>query len=373
MRAVIIGGGMIAAVHQRAIRAAGAELAGVLGSGPGRSAELADRWATRAFDDLDTVLADPTIDVVHICSPNSTHVPFASAAMRAGKHVVCEKPIATSASEAAELVAVQRETGRVATVPFVYRFHPVIRELRARRIRGDFGPWYTLHGHYLQDWMLSPNTGNWRVDAVAGGASRAFGDIGSHWCDLVEFVSGERFTELSASTAIAIPRRPAPSAQSFTLGAADAPTSEVTTEDTAVVTLRTEGGVLGNVVVSQVSGGRRNRLWFELDGAAASAVFDQEEPETAWLGTPEGATVIARGAGPSARDAERLSYVPGGHAQGYQDCFDAFVADTYAAIDGEAPEGLPTLEDGLRSSRIVDAVLASAATRAWTPIAATAM
>lgn len=367
IRSALIGGGMIAAVHRRAVQAAGGELVGVLGSRPERSAELAERWGVTGYPDLDALLGSD-VDLVHIASPNATHHDLAIAALRAGKHVICEKPIATSAGDAAEMAAIAGGSGLVATVPFVYRYHPIVRELRARRIAGDFGRWFTLHGHYLQDWMLSPSAGNWRVDAAAGGGSRAFGDIGSHWCDLVEFVSGQRFAELSAITAIAIPERPAPSAQSFTLAADDAPKAAVTTEDTAVVTLRTADGIPGNVVVSQVAGGRRNRLWFELDGANGSAVFDQELPETAWLGTPDGATVIARGAGRIAPDQARLSYLPGGHAQGYQDCFDAFVADTHAAIRGEQPDGLPTFADGSRSARIVDAVLASAASRVWTPI-----
>jgi predicted dehydrogenase len=368
MRAVIVGGGMIAAVHERAIRAGGGSVAGWVGSSPERGAQLAEARGGRGYRDLDEALADPDVDVVHICTPNTTHAPFAIRAMRAGKHVVCEKPVAASAADALEMREVQRETGVVVTVPFVYRYHPIVRELRARRIRGDFGRWFTLHGHYLQDWMLSPQAGNWRVDAAAGGGSRAFGDIGSHWCDLVEFVSGERFGSLSATTAIAIPQRPGPSAESFTLAAADAPLVDVTTEDTAIVTLRTASGVVGSTVVSQVAGGRRNRLWFELDGAEGSAVFDQELPETAWLGGLDGATVIARGAGPMAEDAARLSYVPGGHAQGYQDCFDAFVADSYAAIRGAAPEGLPTLDDGVRSAHLVEAVLDAAASGAWVEV-----
>lgn len=367
MRAAIVGGGMVAAVHRRAIQAAGGVLAGVLGSRPERSAEIAAGWGVAAFPDLDALLA-ANVDVVHVCTPNSTHSAYGLAALRAARHLVCEKPIATSVREAAELASAASAAGLVATVPFVYRYHPIVRELRARRLAGEFGNWHLLHGSYLQDWMLSPTAGNWRVRAEAGGRSRAFADIGSHWCDLVEFVSGERFDVLTALTSIAVPERPEGSAASFTAVADTTPLVPVATEDTAVVTLRTATGVPANVVVSQVSAGRRNRLWFELDGAARSAVFDQENPESAWLGTPDGARVIARGTGPLSADQQRLSYLPGGHAQGYQDCFNAFVADTYAAIAGDKPAGLPTVEDGLRSARIVDAVLDSAASGAWTPI-----
>jgi predicted dehydrogenase len=287
--------------------------------------------------------------------------------------VVCEKPVAVSAAQAQELEALSAGSGLVAAVPFVYRYHPIVRELRARRIAGQFGAWHALHGSYLQDWMLAPDAGNWRVQAEVGGRSRAFADIGSHWCDLVEFTSGERLARLTALTSIAVPQRPAGSAQSFTTHAADSSPAlaQVTTEDVAVLAFQTVSGVPGSVVVSQVAAGRRNRLWFELDGSGGSAVFDQEAPETAWLGSPDGAQVIARGAGRLSADQARLSYLPGGHPQGYQDCFNAFTADVYAAIAGDKPDGLPTLADGLRSVRITDAVLASAACGAWRDIEGT--
>ena len=366
IRAAIIGSGMIAAVHARAVRAAGGEVAGFLGSKPGRAAVIAAEWDALEYPDLDALLASD-VEVVHVCSPNATHVPYAEAALRAGKHVVCEKPLATSAEDAARLVALAEASGLVAAVPFAYRYHPIVRELRARRIAGEFGVWNALHGTYTQDWLLSPDAGNWRVSATEGGGSRAFADIGSHWCDLVEFVSGETLASVSAIMSIAFPERPAESAAAFS-GAAGGERAAVQTEDVAIATFLASSGVPANVVVSQVAAGRRNRLWFELDGALGSAVFDQEEPETAWLGVPGGARIISRGAAPMAADQARVSYLPAGHAQGYQDCFTLFVADTFAAIGGAEPEGLPTFADGLRSARVVDAVVRSAASRTWTPI-----
>jgi predicted dehydrogenase len=374
VRAAVIGTGMIASVHRRAIRAAGGEVVGVLGSRPERSAQATAEWGCAAYPDLEALLA-AGVDVVHVCTPNATHTALATAVLRSGRHVVCEKPVAVSAAQAQELEALSAGSGLVAAVPFVYRYHPIVRELRERRVAGQFGPWHALHGSYLQDWMLAPDTGNWRVHPEAGGRSRAFADIGSHWCDLVEFTSGERLARLTALTSIAVPQRPTGSAQSFTVQAAEsdaAPALDpVTTEDVALVTFQTVSGIPGSVVVSQVAAGRRNRLWFELDGSAGSAVFDQEAPETAWLGSPDGAQVIARGAGRLSAEQARLSYLPGGHPQGYQDCFNAFTADVHAAIAGDAPDGLPTLADGLRSVRITDAVLASAASGAWTDIEGT--
>jgi predicted dehydrogenase len=373
-RAAIIGTGMIAAVHHRAIRAADGVVVGVLGSRPERSAQAAAAWDCTAYPDLEALLA-ADIDVVHVCTPNATHAEFTTAVLKSGRHVVCEKPVALSATQAEGLEALAAGSGLVAAVPFVYRYHSIVRELRARRIAGQFGAWHALHGSYLQDWMLAPDTGNWRVQAEAGGRSRAFADIGSHWCDLVEFTSGERLARLTALTSIAVPKRPSGSAHSFTAGAESADLAPalapVTTEDAAVVTFQTVSGTPGSVFVSQVAAGRRNRLWFELDGSAGSAVFDQEAPETAWLGSPDGAQVIARGAGRLSAEQARLSYLPGGHPQGYQDCFNSFIADVYEAIAGGPPDGLPTLADGLRSVRITEAVLASAASGAWADIEGT--
>ncbi|MER7717642.1 Gfo/Idh/MocA family oxidoreductase [Streptomyces flaveolus] len=372
----VVGAGLIATVHRRAALLAGAEIVGVLASTPARSREVAAQWGVeRAYEDFDAVLADDRVEVVHICTPNATHAPYAEAALRAGRHVVCEKPLGTGVAEARLLTELAEERGLVATVPFVYRYHPLVREIRARRLAGDFGEWYLMHGSYLQDWMLSPDASGWRVDPELGGPSRAFADIGSHWCDLVEWVSGERFSEIMAHTSIAVPTRPATGGPSFSgpagTGAARVP---VLTEDSAALLLRTADGLLASTVVSQVAAGRKNRLWFELDGARGSAVFDQENPETAWLGGPDGNRILVRDPESGSAEQRRLSVLPAGHAQGYAQCFEAFVADTYAAVRGdltpEQRDGLPTFTDGLRSARLVDAVLRSARDNAWTKVEA---
>ena len=361
-RVAIVGTGMIAAVHRRAAVLAGAELVGVLGSRPERSEQAARRWGLpAAFADLADLARSP-VDVVHVCSPNVTHARYVEALLAAGKHVVCEKPLGISLAEAEWMNALAERAGVVATVPFVYRYHPVVREIRARAQAGEYGRWNLLHGHYLQDWLLSPDASNWRVDPVQGGASRAFADIGSHWCDLVEWVSGERVDTLVAQFSTAVPRRVGPSH-----GDGDG-TSSVATEDTATVLFRTTSGVPGSMLVSQVAAGRKNRLWFELDGSAGSAAFDQENPESFWTGTAEGSRVFVRDPDSGSAGQRRLSYLPAGHPQGYGDCFAAFVADTYAAIGGERPEGLPTFADGVRSARIVEAVVSSAAAATWTRV-----
>ncbi len=363
---------MIGDVHRRAAILAGADVVGVLASSQQRSRQVADGWGVAAYQDLAEVLADERVSVVHICTPNATHAPFATAALRAGKHVICEKPLGISLAEAERMCAVAVESGLVAAVPFVYRYHPVVREIRARRQAGEFGAWNLLHGSYLQDWMLSPEASSWRVDPELGGPSRAFADIGSHWCDLVQWVSGETFTDVFAELSIAVPTRPAAAGPTFAGPAAVSGASgdrvEVRTEDSAALLLRTAAGVLGSATISQVAAGRKNRLWFELDGALGSAVFDQEEPERIWLGGVDGNRILVRDPEHGSAEQRRLSTLPAGHAQGYAQCFEAFVADTYAAIDGGSPEGLPTFEDGLRSARLVDAVLRSAHHGSWTKV-----
>ncbi|GAA1170368.1 Gfo/Idh/MocA family protein [Streptomyces rhizosphaericus] len=209
LRVAVLGAGMIGDVHLRSARASGAEVVGVLSSTAQRSLAAAERWQVDVgYPDLDAVLSDDTIDVVHVCTPNHLHVGQAVAALRAGKHVVCEKPVATTAADARLLVDTAESAGRIVTVPFVYRYHPMVRELRARVAAGGFGAWQLLHGSYLQDWLLSPESTSWRVDPAAGGASRAFADIGSHWFDLVEWVAGVRVAELLAETTTTVADRP---------------------------------------------------------------------------------------------------------------------------------------------------------------------
>ena len=367
----IVGTGMIGAVHRRAALLAGAEIRGVAASSPQRARDVAEAWGVpRAYRDIEDVVADPQVQVVHVCTPNHLHRAMAQAALEAGKHVICEKPLATTLEDAQALAALAASTGLVATVPFVYRYHPVVREARARIAAGELGPLRLIHGSYLQDWLLDPASNNWRVDPALGGASRVFADIGSHWCDLVEWVGGERFAEVSAVFETVIAERGVATGKSFTTPAAGGDTQSVSSEDVAAAMFRTGNGTLATVTVSQVSAGRRNRLWFEIDGAKASVAFDQEDCERLWMGYPDQREeVFVRGPGAGSAEQRRLSVLPAGHAQGYANCFEAFVADTYRAIAREQPEGLPTFEDGLRSALIVDRVIASSRSRAWTPIA----
>jgi predicted dehydrogenase len=285
---------------------------------------------------------------------------MAQAALAAGKHVICEKPLATSVTDARQLTELAREAGRVASVPFVYRFYASVREARNQIADGLAGPLWLLHGTYLQDWLAAREATNWRMDPALGGASRAFGDIGVHWCDLMEFTTGHRIVRLTARLGNAYEQR----------GDGLDGRAGAGTEDGAVVAFQTDRGAIGSVVVSQVSPGRKNRLWFSFDGPDASYSFDQELPESLWIGARDQNVVLMRGTGVSEKAASTYSRLPAGHPQGYQDAFNAYVDDVYAAVEGEAPDGLPLFADGLRAAILTQAVVDAASSQEWVEVSA---
>ena len=296
VRVAIAGTGFIGAVHARSARLAGARLVGVAASSPESARRAAAALgAERAFATAQELVESPDVDVVHICTPNNLHVPLAEAALAAGKHVICEKPIAMDADGAQELTDAAADSGRVAAVPFVYRYYPTVREARERVRAGTSGPIRLIHGSYLQDWLLKPEDDNWRVEQDLGGASRAFADIGSHWCDLAEFVSGHRITRLCARTMTAVPERYKTEAHAaFQSVNGNGVARPVGTEDAAIVQFETDRGAVGSTVISQISAGRKNRLFLELDGGEEALAFCQEEPESLWVGRREAATLIKR-------------------------------------------------------------------------------
>jgi predicted dehydrogenase len=340
--------------------------------------ERAERAATelgaeRAFASAEELVEADGVDVVHVCTPNHLHLPLAEAALAAGKHVICEKPLALDVNGALRLTRAAADGGTQAAVPFVYRYYPIVREARERVRAGTTGPLRLLHGTYLQDWLAAPEDDNWRVEGRLGGASRAFADIGSHWCDLAEFVSGHRITRLCARTLIALPERLRGARRAaFERGATGDEFRPVDTEDAALVLFETDRGALGSVIISQLSHGRKNRLWLELDGADEALAFDQEQPEMLWCGGRDATALLRRDPATLSAEAARLSTLPAGHPQGYADCFDGFVRDVYDAVRTGAPvEGMPVFSDGLRAAQLTEAVLASAANAEWVEVATT--
>ncbi|MDT7707925.1 MAG: hypothetical protein QOG20_3532 [Pseudonocardiales bacterium] len=342
LRAGIIGAGFIGAVHAHAVRAAGGTVSRVVSASPQSTVEAAARLGAGACaDNAEALIEADDVDVVHICTPNSLHVPLARRALEAGKPVICEKPLAVGLPQARLLADLAATSGVVTTVPFVYRFYPAVREIRSRLAAGGGAVLHMLRGSYLQDWQAAGAPAGWRGEAAEGGAFRAFADIGVHWCDLVEFVSGQRITDLNARTT----------------GSGTQTTVQFTTDR----------GASGSVVVSQVAAGHKNELTFALDGFDTSYRFDQENPETVHIGGSTETRVLHRG---SPGLSPRQSILPPGHPQGYQDCFNAFVADSYEAIRGQRPEGLPTFDDGVRAAALTDAVITSSTTSTWVEVPA---
>ena len=354
IRSGFLGGGFMAQAHTRAARAAGAVLADIASSSPERAAVAAAELGVERAGTIDELLAGGS-EVVHVCTPNSTHAPLALRVIEAGKHVICEKPLATSLTDARALASAAREHGVVAAVPFVYRYHPMVREARARVLAGEIGTLLTVDCGYLQDWMLLPSDDDWRATSDEGGPSRAFADIGSHLCDLLEFVAGERIVRLTARTRRAFAERGGHPVQN---------------EDAVAILVETSSGAIGTLLVSQMAAGRKNALTLELHGTRESVRFDQERPEELWIGRREGNRQLFRDPQNAHPGVARFSRLPVGHAQGYQDAFNGFVADVYAAIAGEHPDGLPTFDDGVRAAQLTEAVLLAAREERWIEVPA---
>lgn len=358
LRAGILGVGFMGDVHAHAVLAAGAVLSRVAARTPAAAEEAADRFhAEHATASAEELISADDVDVVHVCTPNHTHVPLALAALRAGKAVICEKPLATTVEDARRIVTAAEEAGVVTAIPFVYRYYPTVREARARIAAGHAGRLWLLHGSYLQDWLAGQEETNWRVDPALGGSSRAFGDIGVHWCDLMEFVTGHRIVRLVSRLGTAFPER-----------RGEGGVTLVGTEDGAAVLFETDLGATGSVVISQVTPGRKNRLWFSFDGTSASYSFDQELPDALWVGTRAGSHAVPRGPDTLSDAAAGYARLPTGHPQGYQDSFNAFVADVYSAVAGQKPDGLPTFPDGLRATVLTEAVIDSTRSKSWVEV-----
>jgi predicted dehydrogenase len=366
----VIGTGFSGKMHARAALANGARLVGVVGTDGEKSRRVAEQLgAEERFADARSLIEHQGVDVVHVCTPNVFHVPLADCALAQGKHVVCEKPLAVSVKDAVALAARAAEAGVVAAVPFVYRYHAMVLEARSRIAAGQLGAVQLVHGSYLQDWLLGAEDANWRVSAEIGGPSRAFADIGAHWCDLVEWLTGQRITQLCALTKTAVPERPRNSRPTFepVTGVDHAVLEPVETEDLACLIFRLSAGAAGALTVSQVSAGRKNRIWLEIDGSRSSLAFDEERAEQLWLGRRAGNEILLRDPLFLSRAAAGVTTLPAGHNEGFADTFAALLGDVYeAALGGE--RRYPTFDDGLRAVCLTDAVLRSSAERSWAEV-----
>jgi predicted dehydrogenase len=319
---------------------------------------------------VEDLAADPAVHVVHVTTPNAEHGHGVRAALAAGKHVLCEKPLAMSSEEARALWQAAQAAGVVHAVMFNYRGNPMVQEARAMVASGELGPIHFVHGAYLQDWLLEPSDFSWRLEPEQGGPSVAFGDIGSHWVDLVQHVVGRRIESVLADLTTVVPVRQKPRASREAFAGADGTPTEdyaVRSEDLASVLLRFEGGAKGCVSVGQVCAGHKNDFWFELNGAAASARWRQEQQNELWVGKRhQPSAIVPKDPALLSPHARRYAHLPGGHQEAWPDAFANVCRDVYHAItngaatgDGPCSSAMATFEDGYRAACVVDAVLHS--------------
>ena len=377
IKTAIFGTGFMGRVHLEALRRT--EFVDAVAVA-GRTIEAARRlgagFSVPTFTaDYREILRDPSIDAVHVCTPNALHFSMARDALLAGKHVMCEKPLAITVPEAQELTTLAVRQGVRNAICHNIRFYPMVQQMRSMRESGELGEILVVQGTYFQDWLLYDTDWNWRVDAQAAGTSRVMADVGSHWFDLAEHITGLRVTSLCSDlqTFHQTRKKPKQAVETFAnklLGPQDYLETPVDTEDFGAVLFRMGPRARGSATVSQVSAGRKNRLVIEICGTKSSVAWDQERPDELWVGHRENANQIFV-KDPSLLESRARAFadLPGGHSEGYDDTFKQIFRRFYASI--RAPEEkphYPQFADGLRQLNILDAALKSNHTRGWVDV-----
>lgn len=373
--AAVIGTGFIGTVHIEALRRLGIPIRGVLGSTPARGAERAAALCIdRAYASLDELLADPTVAVVHVTSPNVAHFDQVRQILAAGRHVICEKPLAMTSAQSAEMVVQARSSGLVAAVCYNTRFYPLNQHARQMVAEGELGEVRLVTGSYHQDWLAKPTDWNWRLEADRGGVLRSVGDIGTHWLDLTSFIAGQRAVQVLAELATFLPerQRPVGPVETFSAATGATETRRIETDDAATILLRFSNGARGMVSTSQISQGRKNSLTWEIAGSAASAAWASEQPDQLWIGHRDAPNQILQ------RDAALMNTsgaaavgLPGGHVEGFADTFRALFRQVYADVAKGRRSPVSTyagFEDGHHEMLLCDAVQESARTGRWTDV-----
>jgi predicted dehydrogenase len=374
--AVVVGAGFVGKAHIEALRRLPVPVRGTLVSSGERSAAAAKALGLeRAYTSVDEIAADPDITVVHICTPNYVHFEQTAKLLRAGKHVLCEKPLAMDSRESATLVALAKETNRVGGVAHNLRYYPLCIQARALIESGAIGQVKLVHGGFLQDWLTYPTDWNWRLESKLGGELRAVSDIGTHWLDLIQWMTGQKVEELCADLATVVPVRHKPRGhvESFS-SAKNVATDEmpIETDDYASVLVHLDHGAKGVFTVSQVSAGRKCKLHFEINGTEGSLAWNAEEPNTLWIGRRNQANeILIKDPSLLSPAARPYAAYPGGHAEGYPDTFVQLFHDYYNYLEGgdfKAPRKFPTFATGHEELLLCEAIQKSAQDRAWTKL-----
>ncbi len=371
----VIGSGFIGTVHVEALRRIGVRIAGLLEA----NVELGQRRAAdlgigKAYGSLEELLTDD-IQVVHVTSPNELHHPQVRQILAAGKHVVCEKPLAMSSEQSAELVALAEVSGLVNAVNFNIRWYPLNQHVASLVRDGGLGDVRMVTGRYFQDWLLYDTDWNWRLEADQGGVLRAVGDLGSHWLDLMSFLTGLHIEAVMADLTTFIPVRQKPAGEVVTFStdrAADTTPVEIRTEDTASILLRFEGGARGSVDISQLSPGRKNSLTYHIDGASSAVAWDSEQPDSLWIGHRDRPNeLLLRNPALMNAAGTAAARLPGGHVEGFADTFGAVFTAVYDDVLAGRPSSNPryaTFAAGHEEMLIGDAVLESTRTGTWATV-----
>lgn len=378
----IVGAGFVGPHHVDAVRRLGfVDIVAVAGSSEASAAQKAAALgAQRSYGSYQALIDDPDVQVVHNATPNYLHARVTSAAIAKRKHVVSDKPLAMTAAEAKDLLAQATRAGIVHAVTFNYRGNPLVQQARLAVVRGDIGAPRFVHGTYLQDWLLKESDYSWRLEPDKGGASSAIGDIGSHWCDLAQHISGLRVTHVLSDLTTTVPKRRRPTGSREAFQAASAGEGyelvDITVEDLASVLVRFEGGAKGAFSVGQVCAGHKNDLVLEVCGTKASLRWRQEHQNELWIGhRDEPNQILPKDPSLLDPEARRYAHLPGGHQEAWADAFCNVMRDIYGAIaagkgPGDShPPAFATFEDGYRANCIVDAILASSRQGGvWTPV-----
>jgi predicted dehydrogenase len=378
-KTAVFGAGFVGRVHIEGLRRLGnVDVVAVVAVTDEVARKLAEELRIPSSSgDYRKILEDSSIDAVHICTPNALHKPMAVDALAAGKHVLCEKPLATSSDEARQMIAAAQSAGKRNCTFHNLRFYPLAQQMRRMREAGDLGDIMIVQGTYSQDWLLYDTDWNWRVVRQDNGPSRCMADIGSHWCDLAEHVTGQRIESLCAdlNTFHKTRKQPKGAVETFTgkfLRPEDYIETPVDTEDFGAVIFRMGNGARGAFTASQVSAGRKNGLSIEIYGTKCSVAWNQERPDELWIGnrnTPN--QVIIKDPSLMKDGARSYADLPGGHGEGYDDTFKQVFRRFYASIEDPtiAPE-YPQFADGLRQLNILEAELASSDRRGWVDVPA---
>lgn len=373
LNAAVVGTGFIGPVHVEALGRAGVHVAGILGSCQAKSIAAAESLRLPCgYASLDEILVDESIDAVHLTTPNRFHFEQASAVIKAGKHVICEKPLAMNSIESRQLVDLAKEAGVVAAVAYNIRFYPLCHEAAARVANDHFGDVLHITGSYVQDWLLKETDFNWRVIAEDGGELRAVADIGTHWLDLVQFISGQQVVAVCADLQTVFPTRQRPIAGAKTFAGeavGETQTVEIQTEDAGSILLRFSNGGRGCLHVSQTTAGRKNCLRFEIAGGQQALSWNSEQPNSMWIGHRDqpGETLV-RDPAMMHDGASAIANYPGGHCEGFPDTFKQLFKTFYGYIetaDFDAPCPFPTFEDGHREVLLCEAILKSHRSQRW--------